>query len=595
MNLSKGKKTENNAILSEEGLIALSQHFADLEIIGDKKLDKILLHFNYGGFTGSHYSDELKQKAIAALPKTDNDKIDYIFKSDITHKISEQTNYRIHVDIISADCSITLKEFRERLLKETLYGMRLIRARAKDYESMNDEEKKKGVLEYTLKLAKNLAYKAHRYSLPYLESKDMNFLEHLIKQNNNLSLPEMMQAIEKNYLEDKKAIEMIEARRIAGSSDKELAEAIVEYAIKQGLGDSVKRSIKHEAYSSLAKYLASGNCGMLEEISNSSFAVNRERVRQFGLIPLRRMGLNIEAIAEKEYIVGGNEGINPDSIRDGFAKYFAAYCGKIAGSEKEQKKIRLIMKILGNDEDIVIDEHMSSLSKSTRQSLDEKVGRIMLKGKFGSLSDAEKQAIRREMPNEMRIFLQSKPKNDKTKALGLVAEKFHPEGYNIESQYVFRLTKNAEELQAATIAAGSCIRKREWEYYAADLSDNGSVYLTAFHNKEIKGYARMFIMKNDKEEPVLAIDTIEPPKQDFEGSKDLIKAMCLASVQLGMDIGAKYIVCNDARINYGPKEAFGNTERKMKLTKIGRKDTTYYKMRHDYTGDVYVLMQNWRK
>ncbi|MDD4877793.1 MAG: hypothetical protein PHO02_02020 [Candidatus Nanoarchaeia archaeon] len=584
-------------ILSEEGLIALSQHFADINTIDDKKLDSILLQFSYSEFSSAYYSDELMQSFIDRIPKKDEDNVSSSLDSKVYYQITRQTKERVHTRRIPIMETFTLKQYKERLVKDTLMGIRTIRARMQDYEKMSPKELQNGILEYTLMLAKKLSAKAGRYADSYLERRDAFVLEELIKKNGDLSLPEMAKHIHNNYLDDKRAIDCIESMRTCGMTDEKIAEKIVEKAIDWGIREEIKQGLQYGAYRQLGSYVFSDECGLLEKICGKpgEFSVNTEKVKRLGWIPFARMGFDISAIAIKEYAVGGEKGIKPELMRDEFALSFAEYCEKTVSSEKEQKKVQLIKRVLDNDGSLVMDEYMGAISKATRQRLDEKIGRIMLKNRFGSLSGDEKREIKKEMINEMKIMLQSKPKNPKTKSLELVAEKFHPEEYRIEGEYLFRLTKNAEEMQAATKAAESCIRKRGIEFYSKDLSDRGAICLTAFHNNEIKGYVRMFLMGNDKNEPVLAIDTIEPPKQNFDGSKDLIKAMCLAAIELGMDIGAKQVVCNDARINYGPKEAFGNTERKVKLMKLGRKDTTYYKMRHEYSGDVFVLMQNWRK
>lgn len=107
-------------------------------------------------------------------------------------------------------------------------------------------------------------------------------------------------------------------------------------------------------------------------------------------------------------------------------------------------------------------------------------------------------------------------------------------------------------------------------------------------------------MTSDKGLPALAVDTIEIGRKAFEVHQDAIRAMGLAVVWLGLDAHVKYVLGDDARVKFGPRQAFGNKSMKIKLNKQGI--TTLggsYTFKFDtatglYEGEPFVLMQNWQ-
>lgn len=91
---------------------------------------------------------------------------------------------------------------------------------------------------------------------------------------------------------------------------------------------------------------------------------------------------------------------------------------------------------------------------------------------------------------------------------------------------------------------------------------------------------------------------IELPKLTLT-HEDAIRAMGLAVVQLGLDAHVKYVLGEDARVKFGPRQAFGNKSMKIKLQKQGLKSDYKYTLKYDattglYEGEPFVLMQNWQ-
>lgn len=164
--------------------------------------------------------------------------------------------------------------------------------------------------------------------------------------------------------------------------------------------------------------------------------------------------------------------------------------------------------------------------------------------------------------------------------------------------YELEVSRDPKKVKESAMATNSsCISNYSLGDFRRWVSDPGTIFLIAKQNGRFKGYVRNFLMKDQDDNLVLAVDTMEPPGKRFQEYIGLVNAMGLATVQLGLDIGARYIVANDSRIRYGPREAFGNKEKRMKLKKIGKKgDIITY--RFNASGGEHcphVLMENWRK
>lgn len=171
---------------------------------------------------------------------------------------------------------------------------------------------------------------------------------------------------------------------------------------------------------------------------------------------------------------------------------------------------------------------------------------------------------------------------------------YDPKSFGIRDppEYVISVCDKKRELSRAVKIADACL---SWKEVRNSIDDEGTINLVLRKDGEIAGYERIFLMTTKKGEPVLGIDNLEVGRKNFNKHTDSIKAMGLAAIQLGLDCNAKYVIGEDARVKYGPRQAYGNKEKKVRLTQINIPSMSpHYRIRQDHTGTVYVLMENWR-
>jgi hypothetical protein len=173
---------------------------------------------------------------------------------------------------------------------------------------------------------------------------------------------------------------------------------------------------------------------------------------------------------------------------------------------------------------------------------------------------------------------------------------------NFESQYSFQLSRNKRTLAKAINISGACLGDRDIEVFT---EDPGTLNLIAYNSQEEPiGYTRYLLSKENKGEATLAIDTMEVGHKMFNSHWDWMRAMSLATIQLGLDTGIKYVVGNDGRVVYGPRQAFGNLYRnETKLSKIGEsmyrswggRGTYCFNSsdKRDWSGKTSILFRNW--
>jgi len=173
--------------------------------------------------------------------------------------------------------------------------------------------------------------------------------------------------------------------------------------------------------------------------------------------------------------------------------------------------------------------------------------------------------------------------------------------------YEIQVTSNGKKIRnsarsTSVYGGGSCIRHYDQSYFDEVANDSGTIYLVGKQDGVDKGYARAFLMKErDSGDPVLAIDTIEPPGKKFETHKGFINALALASIKLAVDMGAKYVIGSDSRVGYGARQAYSSVEKKVSLTKLGlstpKTQYTIGTNAHDgsYDGTPTVLFENWNR
>jgi len=172
---------------------------------------------------------------------------------------------------------------------------------------------------------------------------------------------------------------------------------------------------------------------------------------------------------------------------------------------------------------------------------------------------------------------------------------YDPKNFGITDlqEYEISVCRKKTELGKAVKNSGACLNRNQIK---ESIDDEGTVNLVLRKDGETIGYARAFLMVSDKDEPVLAFDNFETGRKDFERHTDSIKAMGLAGIQLGLDSNIKYVVGDDARVKYGPKQAYGNKEKKIQLKQINPEPISpHYRIKAECKGTVQVLMENWRR
>ncbi len=419
----------------------------------------------------------------------------------------------------------------------------------------------------------------------------------------------------------------------AGAKSREgaaVAKALVERLLSESLmaakADVIWRSLKQP----LTEWLLSE--GYLTEHSEDSYVRNGHRLCEQYRLEVAENGFDLAAVEGKRYRVGagaGDEAVKPREMRQRCIEDYLDYCEQKAdpGKEKQKRRVEFARRVFAHDPGLVIEEYLSCLSKPRKEQLEALLGKRkgkqatltrltksslpeLLKGLF---SRGEKQDVLAELEKaayeELRLFLQSKGSDGRRESLETVIERFNPEVYEsifLKSAlglkgavFEFDVTRDPSLVKRSAKATsgrwgGSCIARNGMDYFEKVTSDPGTLFLAARQDGRLKGYARLFLMMDKASQPVLAVDTLEPPCKDFEKHIGLVNAMALAAVQLGLDIGAKYVVAEDARIKYGPRQAFGNKQRNMHLTKLGSHNVTTYCFSFQDDKSPYVLMEGWR-
>ncbi len=162
--------------------------------------------------------------------------------------------------------------------------------------------------------------------------------------------------------------------------------------------------------------------------------------------------------------------------------------------------------------------------------------------------------------------------------------------------YELQITQNPELISKAAHSTGSsCFMEYSATEFKSLLDDPGTIYFVGKENGKIRGYLRILVARNEDGQSVFSIDTIEPPGKQFKKYMGFVNALTLGAIQLAFDMGAKYVVSDDARIEYGPRKAFGNKRRNMILTKIGKMPPpTQYSAFFVNETEPYILMDNWK-
>jgi len=146
--------------------------------------------------------------------------------------------------------------------------------------------------------------------------------------------------------------------------------------------------------------------------------------------------------------------------------------------------------------------------------------------------------------------------------------------------------------------SGSCIAEEGLDFSRSKFGEYASDPFTIWQNVErdgeLVGYTRNFLVETE-DKVILAADAFEVPQKDFAEYTDVVKAMGMASIQLGLDLGVDGIVGSDARVKYGPRQAYGSTGTTLQgYEKPGAEVYSYEFATGGRTnGSAHVLMENW--
>lgn len=117
--------------------------------------------------------------------------------------------------------------------------------------------------------------------------------------------------------------------------------------------------------------------------------------------------------------------------------------------------------------------------------------------------------------------------------------------------------------------AGATPTRMSW---ATDWAEDPYTHFArAERDGELAGYSRAFELDESRGHSVLGVDTIEVEKKEFEENVDAIRVQTLAMIRRGLDLGLDWIAATgrEGRINRGPRQAYGDTERSIHYTKRG--------------------------
>lgn len=150
-----------------------------------------------------------------------------------------------------------------------------------------------------------------------------------------------------------------------------------------------------------------------------------------------------------------------------------------------------------------------------------------------------------------------------------------------------------DEIAEAADASGSCISSRD-RYFAEYAEDPESMISAVRKDGETLGYMRNFLMEDENGDEFLAMDTIEIDHKNFNQNRDAVRAAGLGATQLMYDLEADYLVGADARVKYGVRQAYSNTEKAVTGEKKGSWDVRSYTFRPSGNNgkSAYLLMEN---
>jgi len=172
--------------------------------------------------------------------------------------------------------------------------------------------------------------------------------------------------------------------------------------------------------------------------------------------------------------------------------------------------------------------------------------------------------------------------------------RFKPEKYELpyNIEYILKRCDSKKKFLAVVEKLESCLNE---EAVKEQIEDKGTIIFLLTKNGDDAGYCRLFKMVNEEEGLVLALDTIEVARKDFDMYRDCILAMGAAIVQFAYDSKINYLIGEDSRVGFGLRQGFSNYKKIFCFKKLGARLNSYYDYSYFNESESYVLFEHWRK
>ena len=327
------------------------------------------------------------------------------------------------------------------------------------------------------------------------------------------------------------------------------------------------------------------------EFFHESDEIVRDEVQSFA--ELRYSDLNLTPLEldglEPKYTVDSTDGrdLDPESFMDRGIEDFLAFWNREIGSHRNVD-LEYAEKVLQGEEEA------SPEALATRFDLQPQSRDVM--------DDSETplyDAVQEEMLQILygQVLNKDEEFKSEVESFERVLKNYDLEPYQeiVENDHVYAVqhTTDVGEMLESAEAASSCIEGMEGRFRRYS-EDEYSMISALEKDGELMGYMRNFLMEDDSGDEYLALDTIEVDHKNFKENSDVVKAAGMASIQMMYDLEADYLVGGDARVKYGLRQAYSNTEKTVSGQKIGEIDVKGYRFEpSDTTGkSAYMLMEN---
>lgn len=293
---------------------------------------------------------------------------------------------------------------------------------------------------------------------------------------------------------------------------------------------------------------------------------------------LKDFGVQVEGLNSLKPIYkieNGGEGINPYKIEEEAMENFLEFCNlETNGKKKNKRRISFADEILKESQKADLEDWRKEMKPEP--SVEDEIEVL-------SLKDYKEQELvqmgtYKQLIKTMDGLALNKNGDYKEKldSFKMFLRNWDPDIYKEllenENSYTIKLENDLDSIAYYLSPTGSCLHRKD---LIAHSEDPFTLVMTANKNGEKIGYSRNFIVKDGDQNLALGVDTVEVDHKRFDKNRDVIKALGLADIQLGLDLGMKYIIGNESRVKFGLRQGYGNTKRSIKYYKPGRSVVDY--------------------